>query len=378
MREALRELVCCPHCAHFPLDLTVIEHSGADPSDVETGFFRCPACARFYFIAEGIARLLTEDFAALIDAEFPARHPGEFDAHAEELQRFLSLLGSERRAAHDATWGLEDVGFWESEYGETARQEAMLAQAERSRPDAGNRMYPREVTIFSRLRPRLAGGGVLLDFGCGAAQAVRTLCHPQEVGYRYIGCDLALNALLLNRRTLEGDYIQCSAEQPPFRPGCADAVIMLGTLHHLSDPARALELVLEIVRPGGVIGVHEVTGRTGAAKLLGPLLAGTESPHDDSVDLEGLRERLRAAGARGVVRRGGSPVRTLLASRLGEAMRTSPALTRTILTLDSACINTVGRVVPFFGAREAVIFAEKPRYDFAPATNSRTSAAGSE
>ena len=361
MREALRELVCCPACAHFPLELTVIERASADPSDVESGFFRCPQCARFYFIAGGIARLLTEDFAELIDTGFAARHRDEFGSHQDELEVFLSRLSNGHPTATPATWGLEDVAFWEDEYGEAARQEAMLEQAQRSRPDAGNRMYPREATIFSRLRPRLSGGGILVDLGCGAAQAVRTLGHPQEVGYRYIGCDLALNALLLNRRTLEGDYIQCSAEQPPFRPGCADAVIMLGTLHHLSDPARALELALEIARPGGAVGVHEVTGRTGAGKLLGPLLAGTESPHDDSVDLEELRQRLRAAGTRGVVRRGGSPVRALLALQLGEAMRTSPPLTRAILALDAACINTLGRVVPFFGPREAVIFAEKPR-----------------
>jgi hypothetical protein len=40
-------------------------------------------------------------------------------------------------------------------------------------------------------------------------------------------------------------------------------------------------------------------------------------------------------------------------------MRTSPALTRVVLGLDALCINTLGRVVPFFGPREALIYAEK-------------------
>ena len=360
MREALRELVCCPRCGRFPLELTVIERSATDAADVEAGFFRCPGCARFYFVLEGIARLLTEDFAALVDTSLPDRHPGAFAAHGDELSEFLGRLAVRKPEASAATWGLEDVAFWEDEYGREARQEAMLAQVERSRLDAGNRMYPREVTIFRRLRPRLAGGGVLVDLGCGAAQAVRALCHPRDVGYHYIGCDLSLNALRLNRRTLEGDYIQCSAEQPPLRPGSADAVIMLGTLHHLSDPTRALGLALDIVRPGGAIGVHEVTGRSGLGRWLGPLLPGTESPHDDAVDLKQLRARLREEGTRGVVRRGGTPARTLLASRLGERMRTSPALTRAVLGLDALCMNTIGRVAPLFGPREAVIFAEKP------------------
>ncbi len=363
MRESLRELVCCPRCSHFPLDLTVIEYSasdGVEPRDVETGFFRCPECARFYFIVTGIARLLTEDFSQLIDTSLVAQHPDVFRVHGEELASFISLLEADRPAAGLATWGLEDVAFWEEEYGRSTRQDSMLEQVQRSRPDAGNRMYPREVTIFRRLRPLVRDGGTLLDLGCGAAQAVRTLCHPRVVGCRYIGCDLALNALLLNRRTLDGDYVQCSAEQPPFRPGWADGLIMLGALHHLSDPGKVMGLALQIVRPGGAVGVHEVTGRSGIAKRLGSLCSGTESPHDDSVDLGQLRERLRTERTRGVMRFGGSPVRALLAARISERMRTSPVLTRVVLALDALCINTLGRVVPFFGPREVVIFAQKP------------------
>lgn len=360
MREALGELLCCPRCAHSPLELTVIASAAGDPRDVETGYFRCPACARFYFIVEGIARLLTEDFAELVDTSLVQHHRDQFAAHEDEVEVFVSRLAARRPESFDAAWGIEDVEYWEDEYASTSRQEEMLAQATRSRPDAGNRMYPREVTIFRRLRPRLEGGGTLLDLGCGAAQAVRALCHPEEVGFHYIGCDLALSALRFNRRTLPGDFIQCSAEQPPFRPACVDALIMLGTLHHLSDPARALSHALEIVRPGGAVGVHEVTGRTGLGRFLGPLLSGVESPHDDSVDLPALRAQLHAARTRGVIRRGGSPARTLLAHRLGEQMRTSPALTRAVLGVDALCMNTLGRVAPFFGPREAVIYAERP------------------
>ena len=333
------------------------------------GYFRCPDCRRFYFIADGIPRFLTEEFAELIDAELPERVPEAFEADRNGIDAFLSLLDADRPKTGASAWGVEDVAFWETEYAKRSKQEAMQDQVARSRPDAGNRTYPRERMIFSRLRPRLEGGGTLLDMGCGYSQTVRAVCHPSEVGYLYVGCDLALSPLQLSRRTFPGEFVQCSVEKPPFRSGSADALILLGTLHHLSDPERALGLCLDAVRPGGAIAIHEVIGRSGVGKRLG-VVADDESAHNESIDWPRIRERMAREVTAGTVRFGYSPVRDVLARGLGERMRSSPWLTQLVLALDTLCIKTLGRVSSFFGPREVLVFAEKTSAAAPPSSGS--------
>jgi uncharacterized protein YbaR (Trm112 family) len=358
MNAGLRDLVCCPECRHAPLELSVYETSSGSASEVDTGYFRCPSCRRFYFIAEGIPRFLTEEFAALIDVELPERIPEAFEPHRGEIDAFLSALDQDRPKTGASAWGIEDVAFWETEYAKRSEQEAMQEHVARSRPDAGARTYPRERMIFSRLRPRLEGGGTLLDMGCGYSQTIRAICNPSEIGYLYVGCDLALSPLQVGRKTLEGEFVQCSVEKPPFRSGAADALLLLGTLHHLSDPERALGLCLDAVRPGGAIAIHEVMGRGGVGKRLG-VPADDESAHNESINWPRIRERMAGEVTSGAVRFGYSPVRAALPGWVGERMRTSPALTRLVLALDTLCIKTLGRVSSFFGPREVLVYAEK-------------------
>jgi uncharacterized protein YbaR (Trm112 family)/SAM-dependent methyltransferase len=358
MRADLQDLFCCPECRHAPLELSIFETSEGSPSDVETGYYRCPACRRFYFIAEGIPRFLTEDFAELIDTELPKRLPEAFEAHRQEVEEFMALLNDDRARDESSAWGVEDAAFWESEYAKESEHAAMLDQVRRSRPDAGNRAYPRERLIFSRLRPRLEGGGIVLDMGCGYSQTIRAICHPSKVGYHYVGCDLALSPLRLSRRDLPGEFVQCSVEKPPFRSESVDAVLMLGTLHHLSDPESALGLAMATVRPGGAIAFHEVMGRRGIGKRIG-VLPREESAHNEAIDWPRIRARMAGDVASAAIRFGYSPVRALLARWLGERMRSSPSLTQVVFALDTLCLNTLGRLLSFFGPREVLVFAEK-------------------
>lgn len=222
-------------------------------------------------------------------------------------------------------------------------------------------MYPRERVIFDRLRNSVEGG-VMLDLGCGLAQAIRTLCHPDDVGYDHIGSDLSISALLTNRRTLRGDHIQCTAERVPFWSGSVDAVVMLGTLHHLDNHERALDSAVDAVRPGGWIALDEVVSRHHLARRFRDLIGlreDAQSAHNEAVDPATL-ERCISAGAQMVRKtRLYFPVRAVLANALSDPMDTRPSLTQLVLVLDALCLVTLGRLWSFFAGSEMIVLARR-------------------
>jgi len=364
LRYYLLDIICCPVCRHSPLELTELEESTASllPTwRVETGYLYCSACGRFYFIIEGIPRLISEDFSELVDLEFARERSAAFAPHQEAFATFLGRLGKQEGRSANAQWEIEDVSFWESQvYSDERSQGEYMKRVQRSRLDAGNRTYPREKYLFRHLRPYLSGR-ILLDIGCGFAQTIRVLCDPHVVGYNYVGADLSLSALKVNRRTMVGDFVQCSADQLPFRDDCAHAVVLLGTLHHLTNQENTLRRLLGLLRPGGMIALHEVARRARLADRLPGLRRHKlqESAHNDSVDsrlvLRVLSEQSRIIS----FKREYSLIRALLSRWLAEPMRSRPWLTRAVLWLDDCFLATVGRLSPVMGGRAILVLARK-------------------
>lgn len=348
----------------YPLELTSVEPPDPDPAptlEVETGFLFCADCRRFYFIVEGIARLLTEDFGELIDLSVPEGHLDAFGARTGDVEAFVALVRAGRPDGAGCAWNVEDVAFWEQDVYSSRKGEEIMRRAAAARRDAGNRTFPRERAIFGRLRGEIAGG-VMVDLGCGLAQAIRTLCHPDEVGYDYIGADLSISALRTNRQTLRGDFIQCTAERMPFRPDSVDAVVMLGTLHHLEDHEQALRSAVAAVRPSGWIALDEVVARhhiMGRFRQLVGLKDEAQSAHNESVDPATI-DRCLAGSMRMLNRtRLYSPLRAVVANVLSDSMESSPWLTQQVLVLDALCLRTLGRVSPLFAGSEILILARK-------------------
>jgi SAM-dependent methyltransferase len=265
---------------------------------------------------------------------------------------YAEILGE--KAAHQtsesARWAVDDVKFWDADYGDPHEQQRLADRIKRSRPDAGLRTRPREKHIFRHIREHIPGG-TLLDIGCGNGQTIHVLCHPDRVGYEYVGVDLSLNALTTIKQMFPGVFVQASATALPFLPGTFDAVLMLGTLHHLHDPAVTLTDILTLLKPGGLIGMHEVIYRRGHH--------AQESAHNDYVPLPLILDTLRASGCNLLdVKEEQTVLRHLAAKPLAEPMRDRPWLTRIVLGLD-----TVGQplrhIHPALGPHGALITAEK-------------------
>lgn len=345
MREDVVGLLRCVECEADALDLRVLASAG---EEVETAYLFCPGCARFYFVLDGIARLLGDELAELLDLRLVHEKREAFAEHERELGAFLDRLESGPRRS--ATWNIEDAAHWDTYFGDPDEQARLFEFDSAFVAGTPDRRLLRERHLFARVRPRVRGE-TLIDLGCGRAADIRALLDPTEHGYRYVGTDLSLEALRLARERVRGDFVQCSIERPPFRDGSAGVVIALGSLHHLEHPDVALDAACRIVRPGGLIAFHEVTLRRRPP-------AGT-NVHNDAIDLTAALAVLRRYGDVQHVIEEHSPLRALLSIPLRPAMRRSAMITRLLLAADGAFLRTIGRAGRALGPRGAIVVAVK-------------------
>jgi len=101
-------------------------------------------------------------------------------------------------------------------------------------------------------------GGTLLEVGIGDGANVRLLDPDVEV----TGVDLAINRLRSCRQRYEGTgrwlrLLLAQGETLPFAADAFDAVLSVGGFNHFSDPARALDEMARVTRPGGRVVVAD-------------------------------------------------------------------------------------------------------------------------
>lgn len=390
MRFGLLDVLCCPECRKFPLELTVSEVgefaypapvtaatctlycgkrgmpvNGSDrcdgcvSRDVERGFLFCDSCGRFYFIVDGIARMISEEYGDLIDFRLVEEEVEIFGGRRSELDQFLRRVESTAELSRVVRWNIDDVSFWEQDvYNDPRHAEDSRNRLARARCDAGDRAYPRNRYLFEAIRAAIPGGR-LADIGCGFSQSIRVLCDPVAVKYNYIGIDLAISALRGGRAALPGDFIQASGDRLPLRENSLDAVLFLGTLHHLADYEGALRTTIDALKPGGLLGFHEVVARPGLrAAVVPPAGVRTESAHNESIDLPVALAVIEPQAEVLGLKREYSPLRYLIVRRLGEAMRSRPWLTRLVIRVDDLFLRWIGGVA-ILGARSALLLARK-------------------
>ncbi|MCJ2011838.1 class I SAM-dependent methyltransferase [Methylobacterium sp. J-076] len=103
------------------------------------------------------------------------------------------------------------------------------------------------LTLIRETFAPLAGKAVL-DIGCGTGALARPLA---EAGAAVTGIDPGEKALAKARHAVPGArFEEASGEALPFPDGSFDGAVMLNSLHHVPDPARALVEAARVLRPG--------------------------------------------------------------------------------------------------------------------------------
>jgi ubiquinone/menaquinone biosynthesis C-methylase UbiE len=108
------------------------------------------------------------------------------------------------------------------------------------------------------LRPYLVDGemGDVLDLACGTANLLARLGDWGVRVTRYTGVDLSREMLRGARAKVDASHIPAAviaadARALPFADGRFDTVVSASALHDFPEPARALDEVRRVLRPGG-------------------------------------------------------------------------------------------------------------------------------
>lgn len=162
----------------------------------------------------------------------------------------------------------------------------------------------------------------LLDVGCGTGWFLKLL---SELGWSRIeGLDISPDMLEVARHILPGvTFHETPIEKVTevLEKGGYDVLTCLGTLHHMPDLDVVVSELYSLLKPGGVMLVHEPNedwfyGRSGVLRFLARLCYAPlriknhyaikdlrapwqgipESPHHADVSMDVLRNRLKRAG----------------------------------------------------------------------------------
>lgn len=96
--------------------------------------------------------------------------------------------------------------------------------------------------------------GRILDVGCGQGRVARGLVDAGWDARRLWLIDSSESELTAAFRACPGaEGIRHDASEPIPVPECFDCALMVEFLEHVTDPARVLANVLDVVRPGGLV-----------------------------------------------------------------------------------------------------------------------------
>lgn len=101
-------------------------------------------------------------------------------------------------------------------------------------------------------------GNKILDVGCGEGATLHHLGAPAGA----IGIDLFEAKVEFARSQLPAcRFSRASVYELPFESESFDQIIVRDLIHHLDEPARAMDEISRVLAPGGRIDVLEPSGR---------------------------------------------------------------------------------------------------------------------
>lgn len=146
------------------------------------------------------------------------------------------------------------------------------------------------------MRSRIAAPGRGLDIGCGRGWYMRQLGGG---GIEIVGIDLSARQMAASRAFLGAgaSLAQASVTDLPFAAGSFDFAYVINVLHHLPTPAdqiAALGQIATVIRPGGVVFVHEMNVANPLFRFylayVFPILKGIEEGTEPYMDARALPE----------------------------------------------------------------------------------------
>jgi len=195
----------------------------------------------------------------------------------------------------------------------------------------------------------------IVDFGCGTSARVVNLIPAREYEFRYLGIDGSMPALRSASMNIpNGFFLRAPVDTVRLQPHSADLVLSLGILMYFEHPLALLEQMLRVLKPGGVLLLHEQLKRKSwgrALKLSDKSLAACAVSKHQLITW--LAERGRIVHTH----QAGSPLRRPLRSLLHKLGWKS--LRPIAVWTDDIWCASIGKLFPAVGAGEIQIVFRK-------------------
>lgn len=260
MREELLNHICCPICKKMAFEVeTVVTNT----REIREGQLTCTACGSKFPVAKGIVDLM----------------PNPDQTIQNEQQGWSELLGETSEELVNTMLQLPHYG-----------EDNLWVSVARSFDD-----------IMEKVNFQ---GKKVLDIGAGRCWSTR---HMVLAGASYaIGLDI-LTERFIGLETadifLEHDAIYFERmigdmNNLPVRPETFDIAFMTATLHHTSDPKRAVKEMADALKPGGLVILINEPVR--GIRQKNALDGCVEIEHGINENIYSLREYLQAAREAGL------------------------------------------------------------------------------
>ena len=156
---------------------------------------------------------------------------------------------------------------------------ADLYSSELARLILGDSLHPGGLRATNRLGRAmgLQPGWRVLDLACGMGTSATAIsrvfrCHVTGLELGAAATENSRQSALEQPVPADVAFVRGDAEMPPFRSGAFDAVMIECATSLFADKPAAIAEVRRLLRPGGVIGLSDVTVEPGS---LPPELDGT-------------------------------------------------------------------------------------------------------
>src|SRR5262249_55101502 len=107
----------------------------------------------------------------------------------------------------------------------------------------------------------------LLEVGCGHGNM---LLEARDRGYEIHGLEYSADATLVANRKLGADVVRVGAiGAEPFAAGSFDVCILADVIEHVRDPARFIQDIWRLLKPGGAVFIATPSTDSWSARLLG-------------------------------------------------------------------------------------------------------------
>lgn len=259
MKYRLMDLLACPECGRFPLELTVLQSepavgngacgcavycaanaepvlregspapcSGCYATEITEALLRCAGCGQEYPVIEGIPRF---------NPDVRSDYPEFFQKHAVQFRHAETADLNSFHALHTET--KRSFGYQWLRYRVTDAVE-------------NRRIFHRRTAT----RPGTLGGQLFFEGGCGMGRYLKVI--GQEPSAEVVGLDLSLAVNRARAENLDNPrvhVIQGNLLQLPLRRDTFDHVYSIGVLHHTPSTEEAFHSIAKLVKPGGRISV---------------------------------------------------------------------------------------------------------------------------